>query len=113
MASAEVPKMLAVTLRNSGIRKPYWIKGILKNLGLKKGPIYLLRNTEATCAKLKHLSALVIVKHVKIRNYANPYGTSRLNERGELFLGDPQSLNPNLLDLTSDKGKAFEKTTLL
>ena len=101
--------MLAVTLRNSGIRKPYWIKGILRNLGLKKGPIYLLRNTEATCSKLKHLSSLVIVKHVTIRNYANPYGTSRLNERGELFLGDPETLNPSLFDTTSEKGKTLEK----
>ena len=109
MAGAAVPKMLAVTLRNSGIRKPYWIKGILKNLGLKKGPIFLLRNTEATCSKLKYLSALVVVKHVTIRNYANPYGTSRLNERGELFLGDSQSLNPSSLDITSDKGKTLEK----
>ncbi|KAI6654748.1 hypothetical protein LOD99_2627 [Oopsacas minuta] len=106
---AEIPKMLAVTLRNSAIRRPYWIKGIIKSLGLKKGPIYLLKNTEVTCGKLKHLSALVIVKHVTIRNYANPYGTSRLNERGELFLGDPLNLNPTLGNLTPEEHKKIQK----
>ena len=101
MSGAEIPKLLAVTLRNSAIRRPYWIKGIVKSFGLKKGPVFLMRNTEVTCSRLKYLSKLVIVKHVTIRNYANPYGTSRLNERGELFLGDSDNLNHTLEELAS------------
>ena len=101
MSGAEIPKLLAVTLRNSTIKKPYWVKDIAKSFGLKRGPVVLLRNTEVTCSKLKFLSKLVIVKHVTIRNYANPYGTSRLNERGELFLGDTENLNQALEGLVS------------
>ena len=73
-----------------------------KSFGLlKRGPIVLVKNTEHNCAKLKYLSKLVVVKHVTIRNYANPYGTSRLNDRGELFLGDTKNLNQALEGLAS------------
>ena len=88
MSGTTATKLLAVTLRYSGIRRPYWMKTTIKHLGLKRGQVYLFKNSEEICGKLRSISELVEVKHVIIRNYANPYGISRLNDRGELFLGD-------------------------
>ena len=65
--AAEIPKLFAITLIRSGIRRPYWEKRTLKALGLTKlHKTVIHKNSPSVNGQLNAVKHLISIKPVEV-----------------------------------------------
>lgn len=91
MATTEVPKLFAVTIKRSIIGRPWWTRRTVKALGFRKrNQTIVCKNTPSINGQLQHIKDMIEVKPVVIRTDVqnSPSGSELLLDNGHFFVAE-------------------------